>query len=231
MTEYKTIVCLANSIKHGGRCVAGIEVSGDRSAGWVRPVSARDGHAVSLSEMRLQDGVVPAALDVIRLAVVGPSPTDLQPENWLLDNAHAWEKVDEWPWDALADLVTELPSLWGTGNSSGKGENDRVLEESADFLGQSIALVWVDQLTLRVLDGGFHEVKREVRARFQFAGQNYDLKVSDPTYKSAYLQEADGTYVVEGCYLTVSLAEPFSDGHCYKVVAAIIESTRTVGEG
>ena len=37
----KRIVCLANSRKRGGRCVAGKELLADgRAGGWIRPVSA-----------------------------------------------------------------------------------------------------------------------------------------------------------------------------------------------
>ena len=47
MPTVKRIVCLANSRKLHGRCVAGREWDGDRVGPWLRPVSARAGQAVS----------------------------------------------------------------------------------------------------------------------------------------------------------------------------------------
>lgn len=40
-TEFKRIIVLANSIKKGGRCVAGREVEGKEATvgNWVRPIS------------------------------------------------------------------------------------------------------------------------------------------------------------------------------------------------
>ncbi|MFO0968577.1 MAG: hypothetical protein U0793_23720 [Gemmataceae bacterium] len=34
---YVDLICLANSWKHGGRCVAGIKIDG---SGWIRPVGS-----------------------------------------------------------------------------------------------------------------------------------------------------------------------------------------------
>jgi len=39
MATVKRIVCLANSRKPNGRCVAGVELSGGRPVAWIRPVS------------------------------------------------------------------------------------------------------------------------------------------------------------------------------------------------
>jgi len=47
MATVKRLVCLANSRKLSGRCVAGRELSGGRPIGWVRPVSARENEEVS----------------------------------------------------------------------------------------------------------------------------------------------------------------------------------------
>jgi hypothetical protein len=46
----KTIVCLANSIKDNGRCIAGREVLANRYGGWIRPVSDRATAELSLAE-------------------------------------------------------------------------------------------------------------------------------------------------------------------------------------
>ena len=85
----KTIVVLANSIKKGGRCLAGKELlssSGDQYdvGGWIRPVTTKDGGAVSENSMSLALGHQPEPLEIIELPFEGPEPLSHQPENWLL---------------------------------------------------------------------------------------------------------------------------------------------------
>ena len=55
----KRIVCLANSRKLSGRCVAGRELVADRPEAWVRPVSAREHQEVSEHERQYQDSSDP----------------------------------------------------------------------------------------------------------------------------------------------------------------------------
>lgn len=62
-----------------------------------------------------------------------------------------------------------------------------------------------------------------MQADFNHAGSRYKLWVTDPIYEQAYLAKANGQYLVRDAYLTVSIGEPYTDGCCYKLVAAIIE--------
>jgi hypothetical protein len=223
MPETKLIVCLANSWKNQGRCVAGVEWINGHRGDWIRPVTLRDGHGVSLTERRLRDGREPAPLDIIAISLLVAQPAGHQAENWLLDPTFPWSKVGDWRWHDLGSLEDEPIDLWGIGVSSGKGVNDRVAEGSAASLTNSLALIRVRAPILHVLDGGFQQVRREVRAIFEYRRTTYNLKVTDPAYAQHYLSRDDGRYRLGDCYLTVSLAEPFL-GFCYKVVAAILEA-------
>lgn len=76
----KRIVCLANSRKLSGRCVAGRELVADRPEAWVRPVSAREHQEVSEHERQYQDSSDPTLLDVVDVPLLEHRPKDYQQE-------------------------------------------------------------------------------------------------------------------------------------------------------
>ena len=225
MTESKRIVCLANSRKLAGRCIAGREWSETRGAGrWIRPVSAREGREVSEYERQYEDGSDPRVLDVVNVPVLKPLPEDWQTENWLLDPEYYWGKEGTYSWFDLPRLVDPVAPLWIDGHSTYHGRNDKIPIESIVSLSSSLRLIHVGRLELGVFSPGeaFGNSKRRVQGRFSHAGKGYALWVTDPGYERRYLAKLDGAYELGECYLTVSLGEPHG-GACYKLIAAIIE--------
>ena len=87
----KRIVCLANSRKMSGRCIAGKEILSDgRIGAWIRPVSDRENEEVSEYERQYIDGSDPSVLDAMEIPLIAPRPKDYQRENWLLNPATYW---------------------------------------------------------------------------------------------------------------------------------------------
>ena len=85
MSIVKRILCLANSKKLSGRCVAGREVLDAGPGSWIRPVSVRLSEEVSEDERQYQDGSDPRVLDIIDVPLIRHQPHACQTENWLLD--------------------------------------------------------------------------------------------------------------------------------------------------
>ena len=73
------ILCLANSWKSGGRCVAGIRMD---DGSWIRPVSDTDDGELTPSQCTLDNQRQARPLDIVRLYLKEPAPRPHQPENW-----------------------------------------------------------------------------------------------------------------------------------------------------
>lgn len=224
MAVVKRIVCLANSRKLSGRCVAGKELLGSKPIGWIRPVSTREHEEVSEYERQYQDGSDPRVLDIMDVPLLAARPTGYQQENWLLDPEHYWVKVGRRGWNELSQLADPVAPLWVNGQSTYNGLNDKIPLAMAGGLTSSLRLIHVDRLALSVFKPGeaFGNPKRRVQGRFQHDGVEYRLWVTDPAYERTHLAKPDGDYEIGESFLTLSLGEAFNDA-CYKLIAAVIE--------
>lgn len=224
MSTAKRIVCLANSRKLSGRCIAGREMSGNAVGAWVRPVSDRPSQEVSEYERQYQDGSDPRVLDVIDIPLLKHCPDGYHSENWLLDPYYYWERAGRLSATDLAGLLDPVQPLWIDGSSTYNGLNDKMSLGDAEALDSSLTLIRVPQVRLRVFAPGaaFGDHKRRVQASFDHAGASYRLRITDPEYERQFLAEPDGEYWLADTFLTISISEPFK-GDVYKLVAAVIE--------
>lgn len=224
MPTVKRIVCLADSRKTGGRCIAGREQTGQQAGAWIRPVSARPHEEVSVEERRYEDGSFPQVLDIIDVPLIAAHPRTYQQENWLLDPDYYWNPRGRASWQDMAALADPPAMLWHNGFSTFHGMHDRIPLDQAANLTSSLRLIRTDLLTLSVFAPGatFGNAKRRVYGRFHHAGVEYRLRITDPIYEDAYLSKPNGDYHLHQSYLTISLGEPW-EGFSYKLIAAIIE--------
>jgi hypothetical protein len=226
MSYTKTIVCLANSRKISGRCIAGKEITDAGYGEWIRPVSSRPTGEISEYERRFEDGEHPQTLDVITIPLVKHHPHHYQQENHLIDDGYYWEKERTIGWGELGSIADNVPNeIWVNGYSSYNGTNDRIPEDVANSLENSLLLVQPDTLAISVSVEGaeFGDGKRKVRAIFSLNGHQYKLAVTDPKIESIYLKKEDGRYNIDASkvYMCVSIGEPYNE-YCYKLVASII---------
>jgi len=209
------ILCLASSIKFGGRCVAGVRLD---TGEWVRPVSDTPDGTLPRRQC-VVDGVTVRPLDVVRVPVRGPSPRRHQPENWTIVPA-AWTLVRRVPPRSAPDLLDRWS--W-TGRGIFGTEDDRVhmLEIGMRRRHASLTVVRVSQPIFQVAhDGG----SPRVRCAFRHRGVDYDLSVTEDLerLRTLGLPATDGRHRSQrDWYLTISLTEPYDDA-CFKVVAGAI---------
>lgn len=228
----ETIVCLANSRKISGRCVAGKHMG---NGSWFRPISDRPGHELSELDLRYSDGSSAQLLDIIEIPCMVERPQGHQSENVLIDNRFYWEKKGRASWDNIIDLLDPAENLWANGFSAYYNQNNRVPEERIDPVGGSLRLIEVNEL---ILNAGpkapnYGDMKPIVRASFEYRGEHYKLDVTDPKFERACLEKGPGEYRLNSVIICISLSEPHTnkngDTFAYKLVASIITKKRAGG--
>jgi hypothetical protein len=219
------IICLANSRKPGGRCVAGKAIQNKAFGEWVRPVSARAGGELSHADRQFSGGVEPALLDVISIDMLGKASHPYQPENHTIDERAYWQLIRRASFnEALPAVDPRQPDLWGTTfGSSYSGTNDRVPVANASSFNYSLRLIKVDDLRIQVSAEGaaFGNMKRKLRGHFTYSQHHYALSITCPLVEAQYLAGQDGSFDVGNALLCVSLSEPHQ-GYAYKLIASVI---------
>ena len=223
------IVCLANSRKPLGRCVAGKRIDSNSKVGtWIRPISAQQSHAISEDDRRYQNGHTAQFLDIIEIPCIEPRATLHQTENVLIDDRFYWELKGRPTWKQLQAMVDAPGPLWANGYSAYYNQNNRVPEVLLDPQGGSLKLIPLDRIVLHAGPKApdFGNMKLIVRASFDFAGQHYKLDLTDPELEKECLNKGNGDYELKSVLACISLAELHTDGYAYKVVASIITEQR-----
>ena len=227
MSSIKRIVCLANSRKLGGRCVAGKVIADHQISGWLRPVSALPTGELSSRQCQYENGDDPQPLDVIDVPLACPVPHAFQTENWEVASNERWVKIGRLKWQCLRKGADSPRSLWINNSSTRHGCHDRVTSQDAGSLDCSLYLIPVPRLSLTVISPSvdFGDPERRVQAAFRYRGTNYALWVTDPIVEAQLIKpKGPNKEDIGECYLTISLGEEFLGFH-YKLVAAIIRTS------
>ena len=234
----ETFVVLANSIRHTHRCIAGrvwaVRGRQLQLGPWVRPVSRRGRGEIRQSDCAFPNGRAPAVLDLVRVAFDGVQRSACQPENRFVQAGCRWQREGIVDPSRAASFEETPASLW----LHPKSPPDRVPAAQAPASVQpfqSLFLIRPHRLRLRAWSEKAPYragPRKQRRALFAYNGHKYNLPITDPTMDARYFAPfpALGAPPFEApprdperCLLTVSLAAPFEDGYCYKVVAAVLE--------
>ena len=210
------LVCLANSYKHGERCIAGKSLE---TGEWVRPVSS-EGHGEIPWRARLIGGREPQPLDVLDIPLEDQGPDyGCQPENRLLAPG-AWQKaggICAAEVMKYVDAVEDRPLFYNY--------VDRVPMTIFQRIPQAR---WRSLQLVHCYYADFHRDARKPddwRVTFEYHGAEYaGLKVTDPAacVRLGRKERLDGPFV-----LTISLGMPFrptntAKEYCFKLVAAVV---------
>jgi len=209
-------VCLANSFKEGGRCLAGIELDNNNNPKfengrpkWVRPICNTihgEVHTYLVAHIHL--------LDIVELNVTG----------YPLEKTHQTENVlfRETSINILGRLnVKDVYELCDKRNMIFGNTGKAVSEEAIGALRYSLMLISVDQF--HVVEKAYDEKpdRMKLRMLFTYNGNEYDFPITDPIFIHNYQYNSGLAEEVNNAYLCLSLAIPFNDWY-HKLVPGII---------
>jgi hypothetical protein len=206
------MVCLANSRRPGGHCVAGKVLEDGVLGKWVRPVSENGG--IADDDVVFENGQVPKNLDIISVSLLAPAPSNHQVENHKNDKTRYWGHHGVYEKTALLKYLDTPVSLWQNGYGY---KNDRVPVDIAHTLDASLYLIKPDAFDVVVMDFGNKVVKSDIF----YNGEHYCFAITDPIIEKEYITRDPGSYKIDNALICVSLSEPFK-GDCYKLVASVI---------
>lgn len=224
----KTILCLSNSRRPGGTCVAGKELVDGVVGGWIRPINLQHHNAIGVNDLRLEGGGRADVFDVLTVPMLEARPNGHQTENHLIDTGSLWIKDGAASWEDIeAATDAGVGPLWLNGNSSYHGTNDNIPQTSLGGIASSLKLIRPSRLAIVVgresqYGGG---TKRKIRADFDLNGTRYNFVITDPWAETIYFAQNDGTYQIGESRLCVSLAE-VGYGVATKLVATVITPNR-----
>ncbi len=223
--ETVEILCLANSRKLQGRCIAGLRTDG--GSGWVRLVAANGDGTLFPAEYRLPGGAEPQLLEVLQIPCAGPKPAPHQPENLRIQRVPWQRGACPSPGVVQALLEAHLsksPLLLG--NFGDKRDYAQIMLKPA---AESLTLIAPDDLLWRIQPSP--RGARQTKADFRLTRTPYCLSITDPvwTQKLAHLpygvypKDAAGIPAADRVLFTISLSEPTDwNNHCYKLVAGVL---------
>ena len=114
---------MANSIKKGGRCVAGLEITAvdDYNLGkWIRPVDASQDEGTIPVIRTFVGNRALKTLDRVKIHFKGPANDPFHPEDYEIDSSHAWQLDGVMMPDILATLPDDSEDLWGASTASSR---------------------------------------------------------------------------------------------------------------
>lgn len=202
------IVCLANSFKRGGRCIAGIDLKTNR---WIRPIGRGDEGAIGRE--RLINGEEPELLDIVELPL-GAIADDLgcQPENRILLPG-PWRKVGVIEIDDVIRYAEDTDRLL---------HNFDTKVPLSEFESNIKKTEWKSLQLIHVKNACFSKNPWDkIKCNFFYSGHWYSLKATCPEAEKYLSLKSD-------FILTISIGGPYrrkqgDDLSCWKMVAGVIK--------
>ena len=215
----KYFICLANSYKRGGRCIAGVEVVPNSDAGW-KLVCNNDGIPRWIRPIaRTIYGEIPnfvgetiKMFSIVKLTNVVPCPEKAHTENVYYSRIVQCDDIISQKSSFLNQLVdTKHQSLF---HNRGRAVSAEMLVE----INYSLMLIHPDKASSYIDE---NREKSKNRMCFSYYGVGYDFPITDPLFIECLKKNPEKYANLNDVYLTLSLGLEFEGWH-HKLVAGVI---------
>ena len=210
------ILCLANSVKQGGRCLAGIQLDNNNHPViqnnrpvWIRPI------------VKSEHGQLPgflcskiSPLNVIEIDQASINGTGYQSENTTFKENSL--KVVGSVNQSVLDNLCDNDSLRIVFGNRGKA----VPEEKIQRMNHSLMLVKTSIFQITEKKHKYRDFN-QIRLTFRYNGILYDLPITDPLFLHQYEKNPEILDKKEAIFVVLSLGVSFKDWY-YKLAASII---------
>ena len=206
------IVCLANSYKEGGRCIAGVKLDErgwpEQPVKWIRPVCPTSDGEIPV---HLVQNIRP--LDVIEFEKTADVPNSFQTENVLFDEK-TLQITGKFPQERLDEICDQRQFLLF-------GSKAKAVEQNSEVKKLNHSLTMIHTSHFKVYEQFYEDrVRPQIRLRFSFDIFLYDFPITDPIFLNNYQQNKQLLKDVKKLHLTLSLGRAHEGWH-YKLVACI----------
>lgn len=216
----KYFICLANSYKRGGRCIAGVEVVPNSDAGWKlvryddgRPRWIRPIARTTYGEIPNFVGETIKILSIVKLTNVIPCPEKAHTENVYYSRIEQCNEAISQESSVMNQLVdTKHQSLF---HNRGRAVSAEVLAG----INYSLMLIQLDKANAYIDE---NREKSKNRMKFTYYGVEYDFPITDPLFIECLKKNPDKFANINDVYLTLSLGLEFEGWH-HKLVAGVIK--------
>jgi hypothetical protein len=209
-------VCLANSYKLHGRCVAGIVLSENNkpilqrgSPKWIRPISSTE-HGEIPTELVAHLEL----LDIVEIDEVIHVQHGHQSENATFDE-RSIKLVGTFPIEEISPLCEDQrPLIFGNRRKA-------VAQDAIHLLHHSLMLIRVDDFVVEEVPSPKSPGKTQYRLGFQYKKNTYDFPITDPVFLEDYKEDGECIEGAKELFLTLSIGLNF-DNFYFKLVAGIL---------
>lgn len=220
----KYFVCLANSYKRGGRCIAGVEIISDNNGGWM-PARNEDGRPRWIRPIaRTTYGEIPnyIAEDIATLSLVKLTDVVLCPEEAHVENV-SYSRMGKCNYEIASEPSIMNNFIDTVHQSIFQSKGRAVSAEMLNGIHYSLMLIHPNRACAYIDE---NREKSKNRMKFSYYGTEYDFPITDPTFIERLKQNPEGYLSIYDVYLTISLGLEFEGWH-HKLVAGVIMPNTT----
>ncbi len=210
----KQICILTKSYKHGGYCMAGIDLE---NKNWIRLVNSEspDSDEIKKEQMYIDEKPI-ECFDVIECDFVKKISNGCQTENWLLNHDYKWKYLKSLSLKEILNLIKIDHDSYFILNNK-----DALNNFEASRMYRSLFLFYVHNFKVDVSSyEQAGEIHFKFKCSFDYEGNHYfDISLTDPLYRD----QTQGGICVKDVLIVASLPSvPYTDNLYYKFVAKVI---------